>query len=195
MRQANGFTLVELLAAMVAGSLLLATLSWTASSLARALPVASETLHDRQLERLGPVLTHMLEQVSPAAGPGAFKGDAKSLSAIVPPPLAAGPVGPLRFTLVVRPAPRGQALFAALEPVEPTAAFPADARRERLLLGGFAAIGFEYVAENGEKNSIPRLITLQFSDGIGNSRRISAAPRITSDGRCRFDPISMTCRL
>lgn len=175
---------------MVAGSLLLASLSWTASSLARRLPAEQETQAD--LGRLAPMITKLIEEAGPSRGRDQFGGDAKSLSATVPPLMAVAGAGPLRLTLAVRPHEGGEALFASFAPTNPASLLPAEARGERLLASGFADIAFEY--EQGGKNALPRLITIRFTDESGGSRRISAAPRLNSDGRCRFDPISMTCR-
>lgn len=195
MKEANGFTLVELLAAMVAGSFLLASLSWTVSTLARRLPVKADTIRDQQLEAVAPAIVQMLEQAAPpSGGKKSFSGDARGLSAIVPPPMSAAGSGPLRLSLRVGAAGGGEGLYAAFAPIDPAAPFPPEAAGERLLAGGFRSIGFEYVESRQPQPRLPRLISLRFTSPDGDIRRITATPRLDSDGSCRFDPISMTCR-
>jgi prepilin-type N-terminal cleavage/methylation domain-containing protein len=187
MKQENGFTLIELLAAMVAGSFLLVSLSWSVSSLTRQLPVPPETVQLRQIEALAPALSGMLERIRPSTPQQpSFAGDAAHMSAIVPPPMAMAGAGPLRLSLNVRASGEGQALHMSLAPIEGGAA------RESVLAEGFRKIQFSYAG--AEPPSAPRLITIAFTGGNGVTRHISARPRLDSDGRCRFDPISMTCR-
>ena len=198
MKQANGFTLIELLAAMVAGSFLLASLSWTLSSLTRQLPIAPAALRGRQLERVAPVLTAMFERIRPLShGDTSFSGERDKLTTIVPPPMSVAGAGPLRLSLSVRTTKEGQALFAVFTPLDASASLPRAGAGEHVLLSGYRSIELEYAGPAQGGNPLPRLpalISLRLVDPNGVTRRISATPRLTSDGRCRFDPISMTCR-
>jgi prepilin-type N-terminal cleavage/methylation domain-containing protein len=188
-RREQGFTLVELLAALVAGSFLLVAIGWSLSSLIRLLPDDAAEARARHLAALAPRLEAMLEQMSPIG----FAGEAKRLSAGVPPPMAAGPVGPVQMTLSVRREAEGESLHARFEPVARDVRWPAAAREQRLL-GGFRSIRFQFErAEGTVERALPRLVTLSLDDGT-RVRRISASPRLDSDGSCRFDPVSMTCR-
>jgi hypothetical protein len=111
------------------------------------------------------------------------------------PPAALGAVGPVRATLDIRDRPDGQALYARFEPADPAAPFPAAAREVRPLVEGYKLIRFDYrLADPKDVGMPPRLVTLSLVDRTGRVTRVAAAPRITSSGDCRFDPISMTCR-
>lgn len=184
-----GFTLVEVLAALVAGALLLVTIGWSFSSVARLLPADPSEERAERLTRVAPRIEALIEQAQPSE----FEGRPDSLSAIVPPPLAAGPVGPLRLRLIVRNEAAGKSLFAAFEPQSPDVRWPAAAREIRLA-EGYRDIRFDYLHDGGPADRVlPRLVTISFDDGRA-VRRISATPRLDSDGSCRFDPVSMTCR-
>jgi hypothetical protein len=88
-----------------------------------------------------------------------------------------------------------KSLLLKVEPHRPGAQFPAALGRERTLLEGYRDIRFEYLRGAADLASRPpRLVSILLESADGTSRRISATPRVDSDGRCRFDPISMTCR-
>jgi prepilin-type N-terminal cleavage/methylation domain-containing protein len=196
MRQEAGFTLIELLAAMVAGSMLLVSLGWTVASLGRELAQSKADAGVARFETAARTLRSLIEQASPPAPNGSgFIGSADRLQAIVPPPMAAGAAGPLRLTLRIATSDAGQDMLARFEPVEPSSPFPAALRAERPLLTGYRSMRFDYEAvAGGQEPALPRLITFTAVEADGTVRRISAAPRIDNDGRCRFDPVSMTCR-
>ena len=196
MKREAGFTLVELLAAMVAGAMLLVSLGWTVSTLARELGRSRAADAKGDAAAAATLLVGMLEQAHPVAADGSgFEGRAGGLTALVPPPMAAGDAGPMRLTLRVGAGGGGEALFARLAPVQPGSAFPAALSAERMLLGGYRSIRFDYSGgAPGSPPRLPRLIALTLTAADGSVRRISAVPRIDSDGRCRFDPVSMACR-
>lgn len=185
----GGFTLVEVLAALVAGAFLLVAIGWNLSSLVRLLRDDPAEQRARHLAAIVPALEAWIEPALPVE----FTGTNDHLSAQVPAPQAAGPVGLVRLTLSVRTGPDGQSLEAAFAPVEPDVRWPASAR-VRTLLSGYRTIRFEYVwAPQAVQRVLPRLVTLVLHDGA-TVRRLSFAPRLDSDGSCRFDPISMSCR-
>lgn len=197
MKEEAGFTLVELLAAMIAGSILIVSLGWSVSTLARDLRPSAGALQEARIAALAPALTALIEQAQPPGRDGAgFSGTPDRLEAVVPPPMAAERAGPLRLSLSAASDPAGgYALLARFEPLDPAAAFPAALRVERPLLGGLRSIRFDYVrSDKAAAPRLPLLVTLTLVTARGDERRISAAPRIDSDGRCRFDPISMACR-
>lgn len=197
MKQEAGFTLIELLAAMIAGSILIVSLGWSVSLLARDLRPSDAARQDARIAALAPVLVSLLEQAHPPGrGGSGFSGAADRLSAVVSPPMAVAAAGPLRLGLSVAPAPEGgYALLARFDPVDRASSLPATFRRERSLLSGLRSIRFDYVLSKAAgPPRLPLLVTLTLVTKTGEERRISAAPRIDSDGRCRFDPISMACR-
>jgi hypothetical protein len=82
-------------------------------------------------------------------------------------------------------------------PVHPDSSFPPGAGQERLLIDGFRKIELRYVAAPASPERpapLPRSISIVFTDESASERRITVLPRLNSDGRCRFDPISMSCR-
>lgn len=196
MRGTGGFTLVELLVAMTAGSLLLVGLGWTVGSLARELGSAkqNETLH--QVAAVTPTLTGLIEGALPAMSTGpSIVIDSDRLEFMTVPPRALGAVGPVRLALWVGRDKGLAALHASFEPAEPSGVIPQAAGAETVLVGGLDDIRFEYSRpDGGDGDLAPRLITIYFEDSEGRVIRVSAAPRINSSGDCRFDPISMTCR-
>ncbi|WP_114952125.1 PulJ/GspJ family protein [Sphingosinicella terrae] len=189
MSRQEGFTIVELLAALVIGAMLLVAIGWNLAAVIRLLPEPAGQARRQQLALAAPRLEALIEQAQPEG----FEGNADHLSLIVPPPLAAGPAGPLRMTLAVVQDGGDRSLVARFAPVDDGVAWRAAAR-EAPVAQGYRAIRFDYVpAPAGSARRLPLLVTLSLDDGETISR-ISAAPRIDSDGSCRFDPISMTCR-
>jgi len=193
---ANGFTLIELLAAMVAGSLLLALLSWSVAGLARDLLADRQDRPMRMLYASAPTLTGLIGNALPVgADKGGFMVDRDRLVALVPPPQALGPAGPLRMTLSVRRDREGASLLVKFEPTLDWISLPEPATREQLLVSGFADIAFTSLPRD-ERSAVPtpRLVKIAFTDDDGVVWPIAIEPRVTLEGGCRFDPISLTCR-
>lgn len=193
--QDAGFTLVELLVALVASSMLLASLSWAIATLGHDLRGRHDTGPLAQIISATPMLTQMLEgAMLPGAEGQGFEGTADQLTAIVPPPLAAGPVGPVALTLRTERDGRYQNLVATLRPVDAAAPWPESQARAHMLVKGTDDIAFDYVARADTGHpQLPALITIEFKLK-GETKRIAIAPKRTSDGSCRFDPISQACR-
>jgi prepilin-type N-terminal cleavage/methylation domain-containing protein len=192
----HGFTLVELLVALVAGSMLLASLSWTLTSLGRELRESRLAEPVARADAAAPVVAGLIEQMFPAGkDQAAIVTEPTHLAFSTLPPAALGAVGPVRATLDIRGLSDGQALYATFEPVDPAAPFPAAARDARPLVEGYRLIRFDYqFADPRDEGMPPRLVTLSLVDRNGRATRVAATPRISSSGDCRFDPISMTCR-
>jgi prepilin-type N-terminal cleavage/methylation domain-containing protein len=191
----HGFTLVELLVAMVAGSMLLASLSWTLTSLGRELRASRLAEPAARADAAAPVLAGLIEQMFPGSDESPIIAQPRRLVFETLPPAALGAVGPVRTILDIRDRPDGQALYARFEAADRYAPFPAVAREARPLAEGYRTIRFDYrLADPKEKGMPPRLVTLSLVDRRGRVTRIAAMPRITSSGDCRFDPVSMTCR-
>lgn len=196
MTNERGFTLVEVLAALVAGGLLLASISWTVGNLGREVQAPNQAHRIAQIEAITPTLVTLLEGAFPVEPDGSGStGEASRLIARVSPPLTLGDVGPLELRLEIRRTANGEGLFLAFTSVDPATHLPDQVTRPHLLADGFRDIRFDYERhdEPGRKR-LPRLITIRFADDKGSVVPIVVAPRLTSDGRCRFDPISMTCR-
>ena len=191
----DGFTLIELLAAMVAGSLVLATLSWTLTTLGRELRASNDAEARQRLFAAAPVLVRLIEQAQPTAkDEQPIAAESRRLSFVTTPPAALGDAGAVRVELSVRNGAQGESLHARFEDADRRSRLPAAAT-ERALLEDYRSIRFAYeLPEEKESGLPPRLVTILLTDRAGRTSRVAAAPRLTSAGDCRFDPISMTCR-
>lgn len=192
MRQANGFTLVELLVAMVAGSLLLVSLSWMLGSVTHILKASPKDKVTAQVGDLAPALTRLIEQIPPLdkeVPPASISADAMRFA--TSPPQALGADGLMTVTLKTEPQGDGLALVGEFEGERQGQPW----QRRDILAHGFSAIGFDArwpVAPGAPK--LPSLVTIRFATRDGETARIVATPRLTGGGPCHFDPISMTCR-
>jgi prepilin-type N-terminal cleavage/methylation domain-containing protein len=189
MTRQSGFTLIELLVAMVAGSLLLATLSWSVATLGRELKASQHVGSGRTLARVAPPLSGLVEQMLPAyAGGEEIVAGPKRLAFTTAPPAALGASGPVRAILSVRSYRGGEALFAAFE-LSDGMLVP-----EQRLTDPYGEIGFAYARADGAIEGLPpKLVTISFADRDGRIARLAAAPRFNRAADCRFDPESMTC--
>jgi len=196
MTEENGFTLVELLAALVAGSLLLAAISWVVGSLGRELHARPRDAAVAALTTITPALTTMLERAGlPDKAGNGFTAERSRLTATVPPPDALEAVGPLTLTITAERTRRGEGLMMTLAAVDPMVHLPASVVGPRLLADGFTGIDFEYVhGDDAATPQLPRLILIRFTDAARAVRTIAVEPRINADGRCQFDLISLACR-
>jgi len=187
-----GFTLVELLAALFAGSLLLAIVGAMTGGLGRELLHGRRSTDFDQIAAVTPLLRSLLTSTSPTAG--TFSGSAHSVEAEVSPPMALGGVGPLKMQLDVVSARDGEGLELSLESDDG----PSDDRRlplRRTLLHGFRSIAFDYGADQvANADTVPDLSGVTLTDRQGAEWTIAAAPRVNTAGGCKFDPISLACR-
>lgn len=186
MNDEGGFTLVELLAAMVAGSLLLASLSWIVGSFGRELRAAEVGQEKAHVLRVSDRLRELVE----GALLDATVTEQDRLKAMVAPPQSLGAVGPVEMELAVERTGKTEALFSRFG--SDTQALDPAVTEKRMLVGGFKSISFEY--GEARPRGLPKTISIALTDLRDQTSRIVLEPRIDSDGSCRFDPISMTCR-
>lgn len=194
MMREEGFTIIELLAAMVVGSLLLVALSWSVGSLARELRASSEK-PKQHLEKRASSLTTLIEQALPQKdGATAIVAERERLIVVTPPPAALGASGPLQLTLRVESRGGGQALIAQFKATGDGTPLPAPANDDLPLVQGYREIWLDYARGSEGRASQLRRVTINFRDDKDEVTRLSAIPRTNSSGACRFDPISMSCR-
>ena len=99
----NGFTLVELLAAMAAGSLLLVALGAATASLSREARQTVIAKDATKAAKSAAVLERLITSLQPGeADAPTIHVQEKSLSGDIDPPAALGPVGPLHMVLEVK---------------------------------------------------------------------------------------------
>jgi len=194
MSDQRGFTLVEMLVALVVGGLLLAALSSVVAGLSQDLHRSDSQQAASQVETIAPALKALLENTVVPDGDSkpVFAGDHAQLT--VAPPQAVASAGPLHLELNVEKRGKGEALLATFQ------------SREGRPLGQFIsaprvlAEGFEHIEisasspPSADARPLPALITISFEPLSGPSFEIVAEPRLSSDGACHFDPISMSCR-
>lgn len=196
MTRHNGFTLVELLAAMAAGSLLLVALGAATGSLSRE---ARQTVIAKDATKVATsaaVLERLITSLQPgdADAPTIHVQDT-SLSGDIDPPAALGPVGPLHMVLEVKPERDGDALMLTLTPVEPDVALPPAVSAPVRLAGGFRSISFDTPGQaKAAYRAADGPVTIAFTGKSRADRILAFRPRVTTSGDCRFDPISLACR-
>jgi prepilin-type N-terminal cleavage/methylation domain-containing protein len=194
MRQA-GFTLVELLFALVAGGLLLITLGWAIRSLEDQYRRHAGHTSVETVEAIAPFLDREIGRALPPAAGATFDGTDTSLALTVPPPKALGPVGPLRLRLSVVDGQSGKALVAQFAPATVGQQLPTSALAPVTLADGFRDIRFSYLRRsNDAATTLPRLVTLQFINQAGTLLPLGIEPRITMGADCVFDTIAQACR-
>jgi hypothetical protein len=196
MKGEAGFTLVELLFALVAGSLLLIGLGWSIRGLEDQYRRHAAISSAEKVEAIAPFLTAEIGRALPPVKGASFSGTETELTMIVPPPKALGPIGPLRLLLAVSSAASGEALIARFAPASAEQTVPAPALAPVTLADGFRDIRFSYLHRSTDSaNALPRLVTLQFVDKAGTVLPLGVEPRITMDADCAFDAIAQACRL
>jgi len=192
MKGEAGFTLVELLAALVAGGLLLALVGAMTGGLGRQLQRADQDQAFAAVAAAAPILRNLIAAASPA--PNGFDGSDRHIEAVVAPPMAIGAAGPLKMQLDIVRASDGVALDVTLDADDNGGGDPRLPIR-RTLLRGFRAIAFDYDADPVDQaDSLPDLVRIELTDPRGAHWTIAAAPRLNAAGGCKFDPISLACR-
>ena len=210
-----GFTLLEVLVSLLAGTLLLVALTWMLGEVREGWQRSNQAVADaRQLDGAADAVRAMLERIIVAdrrSGETTFAGSSTGLTALVPAPQAAGALGLVEFRLTRDTRADGVALVARI-------ALPADSGSqqhrlpsavfdEQLLASGLADVTFRYLRRTADgvatdsswpaSGSPPDAIRI---DLIGpapraTTRTLVIRPVANVDGGCLFDPVSLACRL
>jgi len=188
MSDRQGFTLVEVLAALVVGGLLLAVLGGVLSDLGRDLHANDHRKDLAQVETIAPMLKGLLESAIPETDSDSITP--RHAAFTVAPPQAFDGVGPLRLELDVMRDRTGDMLVASFKSPDATALPPALAERH-VLAEGFRRIE---LAKPDLGGGTVAPVTVMFQPKTGDPVTIVAEPRLSSDANCHFDPISMSCR-
>lgn len=195
MKREQGFTLVEVLFALVAGSLLLVVLGWAIRGLEDQFRRHQAISDTEKVDAIASFLTSEVGRALPPATGAAFVGEATTLTLTVPPPRALGATGPVRLALSVRDDKAGKALVARFAPAAAGQALAPAAQQPVLLAEGFRDIRFDYLRRATDPpTALPRLITLQFTSQDGTVLPLGVEPRLTMAADCVFDPIAQSCR-
>lgn len=208
-----GFTLIEVVVALVIGSVLLVSLGWMIREIR-----SSWTRSGKQIERtraqlvvedrLRQTLGALIVQERPDAE-SSFVGGARGFTARVPAPAAVARLGLVDVHIAVLPRAEGAALVMRV-----AAALPATRSsvaggylQEQILLDGLTDVEFVYLQRGS--SGLTRQAAWSAADGTPAAIVIRTRDRATSqavheivirpvgnvDPRCRFDPVSLGCRL
>lgn len=191
-RREHGFTLVELLAALLAGSILLVVLSSAVGSAGKALATDRADTVGSEIADAALFLRARLETSARAEG-GYIEDD--RLAVVTSPPDALGAIGPVRLELAVEDSTRDKRLVGRFVPVASDQRLPAFAAQPFTILGGMHAISIESIPDPSPASVRPaQQISFLLETQGGNKRTLVINPVLTSDGRCVFDPVSLACR-
>jgi len=189
MNDQRGFTLVEVLAALVVGGLLLASLSWVLADLGKGLRATDRHDELAQLETIAPLLKTLLESALPSSQDEPQTTTPDHVVLTIAPPQALAGAGPLRLDLTVDRTRAGVALVARFAAAD-GAPLPQGFAARQVLATGFRRIDIA----RSDTSAAYGTMTLTFTPKAGDPVSIVAEPRLSSDANCRFDPISMSCR-
>lgn len=190
-----GFTLVELLFALAASSLLLIGLAWALRGLEAQLKRSSTASAADQVIAIQPFLANAITHATPLAQGAVLAGTPSTLELTIPPPQSLGPVGPVRLLLSVQRMDGAAALAARIAPGRAGQTLPPDAMATRLLARGFEAIRFDYLRRSADpRDRLPRLVSILFKTKEDKLLPLAFAPRLNMGAACVFDPIALTCR-
>ena len=192
--QDAGFTLVELLMAMVAAALLLVALGSVTGGLTNAIERQQGTAAQAH-NRPAMLMTQMVQNAQPIRGgvvvttPDQLRFPILPLNAVHG---AAGGTAQLEAALTITPLTRGSMLTVQLYDAASALPIPGSRVESR-----YGAGRMRFDAETlSDANGDMRLVsaTLHSPTRDGGAMSITASPRITAAAGCVFDPISLSCR-
>lgn len=203
-----GFSLIEVLVAMVVGSMLIA-LSTSAVSTIRARWQSATDFHARieNQSRTVSVLYKLIERAVPFSlnpGGAAFEGTVDEIRFSAPAPLAFETSGLMRYSLRTMRL-EGERYSLILDVLD-TEGSSAPIISE-VLFSDLNIVKFTYYenASSGVvsqtswigKKGLPGMIEVALKSAGEDQpvTRIKMRPRMTVDSRCLFDPVSRKCRL
>lgn len=207
-----GYTLLELLVSLAAGSLLLVAIGYAVQRLGQDWQQAGRSSDAARLATGTETTRQLLMQILPLLGEDGFvlfEGDSSSLTAHVQPPQAVSAAGLLKMTLSRRVMADGVAVslkFTSPSGAAVDARVPEAVFEEHLVLRGLKDFRLTYVSPGvsaaqatsywSPAPALPTAIILTLELGSRpEAMRIIARPVASVDGRCLFDPVSGDCRL
>ena len=189
----TGFTLVELLMAMVASSLLLIMLGNVVKMLGHRLTVSSANRQHLSIERSASAFAMLVARTVPTDDPNAINIGAKSVIFPVQPSQNDDRQSPVLVQLNVNGAAGGNQLVASL--VDPDSHQIIEGSQELLIATskGELTLSAEEAVDAASDFRLT-VIRVNWVDQRGRAHRWIAGPRINARPGCRFDPISLACR-
>ncbi len=186
----RGFTLVETLVALIAGGLLLGSISWVIAGLSDDLKATEQLDKEFQLSSAVIVLDDVLADGRFLdASSRALSRSSQALEFQMLAPLSIGKRGYVNARLVVERSRNGENL---------TLQWPGQGLPETILLSGMKDIELRYEVDTNDNDGAPaflKKIEFAVADHTGSEMQIlSVRPRINAVGACIFDLISQRCR-
>lgn len=192
MTDQRGFTLVELLVAMIAASLLLLGLANVNGALVGRVRTGASAEADLQSARGGAALARIVANATPATRPEQFVASDQAIRFPIRWAGAGHDGEPIYARLSVEQRSDGAALMVAILP-SPTGD-PINGSIEPLLTGARSIMLRPTIATSSAGDRRLDLLQIEFVDAAGTPQSWSAASRVNATPGCRFDPISLTCR-
>lgn len=185
----KGFTLIEVLVALVVGAMLLGSVSWIIASLAKDLKAAERIERPEALLQSTALLEKILSEgrFIDQSG-GAMQRSATNLDFAMRAPEALGQTGFVTAKLIARENASSASLVLQL----PGTDFP-----ETTVLQNMESINLSYDVESGSQGPSPFIKKIAIivkptyqTEGL----TINIRPHVDAIGACIFDPISQQCR-
>ncbi len=185
----KGFTLIEILVALVAGGLLLGSISWVIAGLSDDLKATEQWDQDLQISITANLLDDILKDARFSdASSRPLSRSRRTLEFLMQAPLSLGKQGYLEAQLIVERDAKGENLKLLL---------PGQELPEAILLSDMKDIELRYEVNANEDGSPAFLkkIEIAISDQSGSEpQTIVVRPRVNAVGACIFDLISQRCR-
>lgn len=185
----KGFTLVEILVALVAGGLLLGSISWVIAGLSDDLKATEKWDQDLQISTTASLLDDILTDARFSdASSRPLSRSRRKLAFQMQAPLSIGRQGYVEAQLVVEHDAKGENLKLLL---------PGQELPEAILLSDMKDIKLHYEVNANDDGSPAFLkkIEIAISDQSGSEpQTLSIRPRVNAVGACIFDLISQRCR-
>jgi prepilin-type N-terminal cleavage/methylation domain-containing protein len=188
MRQPNGFTLIELLVSMVIGAMLLASLSWVVATLVRQTGSDRGAEMSRSLATTAPVLMNLFSNALQDELHSVVVSN-RNVSWYAPLPHGVGD-GIGLMTLDVRKS--GNETELVLSRKNPESDH--DVLSSSSIIKGAKDIYFSYASDNEGDEQVVRAVTMTVRPSEGPPQKFVFPIYRVADGRCVFDPVSMSCR-
>lgn len=186
----KGFTLVETLVALIAGGLLLGSISWVIAGLSDDLKATEQLDKGAQLSTTAMLLENVLADgrfLDSSSRP--LSRSSRGLEFQMLAPLSTGKRGYVDARLAVERSANGEDL--ALE-------WPGSDLPRNILLSNMRDIELRYEVNTNSDAGTPAFLSkieIAITDQIGSEAQIlSVRPRINAVGACVFDLISQRCR-
>lgn len=186
----RGFTLVETLVSLIAGGLLLGSISWIIAGLSDDLKTTEELDQELQISDAADLLEDILADgrfLNASSEPLSRSSQVLQFQMLAP--LSIGKRGYVDARLMVERSSSGESLKLH---------WPGQELPQTILLSGMQDIELRYEVDTSENGGAPtflKKVEIAVTDQIGSEMQtLTVRPRINAVGACVFDLISQRCR-